>query len=102
MVYKISWTRKALETYIDNIKYLETKWTNREIKKFISDVEKKIETLSGQPGIGSPRNTKQNNIRHTLIHKRVILIYRYRPLKKEIELLRFWNTYQDPKKLKAK
>ena len=102
MVCKVSWTPKALETYISNIEYLETKWTEREVKKFIADVEKKIKALSGQPGIGSPRNKKQHNIRHTVIHKRVSLIYRYKPVKKEVELLRFWNTYQNPKKLKIR
>jgi len=102
MVCKISWTPKPLESHISNIKYLETEWTEREVKKFITNVEKQIKTLSGQPGIGSPRNKKQPNIRHTVIHKRVLLIYRYKPTKKEVELLRFWNTYQNPKKLKVK
>jgi plasmid stabilization system protein ParE len=102
MVYKVSWTLKALESYISNIRYLETKWTEREVKKFITTVEKKIKNLSSQPGIGSARNKKQRNIRHTVIHKRVSLIYRYKPVKKEVELLRFWNTYQNPKKLKVK
>lgn len=100
MVCKVSWTPKALDTYISNIEYLEKRWTEREIKNFISAVEKKIKALSGQPEIGSPRNKKQQNIRNTVIHQRVTLIYRYKPLKKEIELLRFWNTYQNPKKLK--
>jgi plasmid stabilization system protein ParE len=102
MVYKVSWTAKALESYISNIKYLESKWTEREIKKFIIAVEKKIKNLSSQPGIGSSRNKKQRNIRHSVIHKRVSLIYRYKPVKKEVELLRFWNTYQNPKRLKVK
>lgn len=102
MVYKVGWTPKALESYINNVSYLETKWTVREVRKFITDVEKKIKALSGQPTIGSARNKKQPNIRHTVIHKRVSLIYRYKPIKKEIELLLFWNTYQNPKKLKVK
>jgi hypothetical protein len=33
MVYKVSWTPKALESYISNIGYLETDWTEREVKK---------------------------------------------------------------------
>src|SRR5579871_2916844 len=101
MVCKVNWTPKALDTYVSNIEYLEKRWTELEVKNFISAVEKKIQVLSGQPQIGSPRNKKQQNIRHTVIHKRVILIYRYKPLKKEVELLRFWNTYLDPKKLKS-
>ena len=33
--------------------------------------------------------------------QRVSLIYRYKPLKKEIDLLLIWNTYQNPKKLRS-
>lgn len=102
MVCKISWTPKAIESYISNIQYLETSWTEREVQKFIINVERKIKTLARHPRIGSPRNKKQPDIRHTVIHKRVSLIYRYKPLKKEVELLLFWNTYQNPKKLKVK
>lgn len=54
MVYKVSWTPQVLNSYISNIKYLETNWTEHEVKKFITDVEKKIKTLSGQPKIGLP------------------------------------------------
>lgn len=102
MVYKIVWTLKALQTYVDNMHYLQTRWTEREAKNFAVTVEKKLLVLSRQPGIGSPRNKKQQNIRHTVLHKRVSLIYRINNRKKEIELLRFWNTYQHPSKLKAK
>jgi plasmid stabilization system protein ParE len=101
MVCKVNWTLKAIETYLSNVEYLEKRWTALEAKNFTVAVEKKIKALSGQLGIGSLRNKKQQNIRHTVIHKRVSLIYRYKPLKKEIELLRFWNTYQNPKKLKS-
>ena len=102
MVCKVSWTPKALETYISNIEYLEAKWNEREVKKFIADTEKKNKTLSFQPNVGSPRNKKHHDIRQTLIHKRVSLIYRYKSRKKEIELLLFWNTWQNPKKLNLK
>ena len=102
MVYKVNWTLKAPETYISNIEYLETRWTDHEVKCFIAATEKKIKAISGQRGIGSPRSSKQRNMMHTVLHKRVSLIYRFMPRKKEIELLRFWNTRQNPKKLKLK
>ena len=82
--------------------YLETAWTNKEVTHFALTVEKKLLAISKQPGIGSPRNKRQHNIRHTVLHKRVSLIYRIKISKKEIELLRFWNTYQNPSRLKAK
>lgn len=102
MVYKVVWTLKALQTYIENMHYLETAWTEKEVKTFAFTVEKKVSVLSKQPGIGSPRNKKQQNIRHTVLYKRVSLIYRINSKEKEIELLRFWNTYQNPSKLKEK
>lgn len=102
MVYKIVWTVKALQTYLNNMLYLETAWTAKEIKGFALIVEKKLLALSKQPGIGTARNKKQQNIRYVVLHKRVSLIYRIKTAKKEIELLRFWNTYQNPRKLKVK
>jgi plasmid stabilization system protein ParE len=102
MVYQVVWTPKALESYVGNMKYLEERWTEKEVKQFISLVEKKIKLLSGQPGIGTSKNKKQLHIRHTVLHKRISLIYRVKPQKKEVELLHFWNTYQHPLKLKSK
>lgn len=68
MVCQIIWTPKALETYISNIEYLESRWAQKEINRFIADTEKKVKLLSRQPQIGSPRNTKHKHVRHTLIH----------------------------------
>ncbi len=99
MVCKVTWTANTLKTYISNIGYLEKEWTEKEIKKFVDDTEKKIQNISKQPYIGSARSAKYPNVRFTLIHKRVALIYRFKPMKQEIELLRFWNTWQDPRKI---
>ena len=62
MVYKIVWTFNALQTYMENMRYLETAWTEKEVKKFALMVEKKVSVLLKQPGVGSPRNKKQQNI----------------------------------------
>lgn len=93
---------KALDTYLDNMWYLETMWSEKEIKQFALLTEQKIISISHNPGIGSSRNKKNKNIRHTVLHKRVSLIYRVNNRKKQIELLLFWNTWQNPSKLKAK
>ena len=99
MVYEIVWTSKALTSYINNIKYLQDKWTEKEVSNFIYEVEKKLNTLAGQPLIGIIRSKRYTSIRQTVINKRVLLIYRVKTSAKKIELLRFWNTYQDPRKL---
>ncbi|HEX5154144.1 MAG TPA: type II toxin-antitoxin system RelE/ParE family toxin [Parafilimonas sp.] len=99
MAYKISWTPRAWKTFEANIHYLETAWSDIEIKKFVTAVDKKLINLSNHPRIGTARNNKYPNIRFTLIHKRVALIYRVKPIKEEVQLLVFWNTYQNPLKL---
>lgn len=102
MVYKIAWTLKALESYVAVMQYLQQAWTQKEVKSFADLVEKKIKLLSHQPGIGTSRNKKHPHVRHTVLHKRISLIYRVKPQNEEVELLLFWNTYQNPSRLKAK
>ena len=99
---KINWTSQAWLTYEANINYLERAWTVKEISNFVLLVDKRLTNLSRNPRIGRVRSTKYPNIRSTLVHKRILLIYKHKSLKKEIDLLVFWNTYQNPKKLKAK
>ena len=100
MACKVNWTPKAWQTFQENIFYLKENWTEKEIIHFVSLVDEKITNLSFHPKIGSSKNAKHPNIRFTLVHKRVALIYRYKPRKNEIELLVFWNTYQNPSGLK--
>lgn len=99
---KINWTNRAWHTYKANIDYLAEAWTAKEISNFVVLVDKRLANLSKQPRIGNPRNKKHPNIRATLVHKRILLIYKHKPATNEIDLLVFWNTYQNPRKLKVK
>ena len=99
---KINWTNRAWQTFKENIDYLQAAWTAKEVSKFVLLVDKRLANLSKNPEIGSPRNKKHNNIRFTTVHKRILLVYKYKPLKNKIDLLVFWNTYQNPRKLKVK
>jgi plasmid stabilization system protein ParE len=98
---KINWTDTAWKSFESNIKYLEENWTSKEISNFVLLVEKRINVLSKNPLIGIIKNLNHTNIRSTLVHKRILLIYKYNHTKAEIDLLLFWNTYQNPKKLRA-
>ena len=92
MACKISWTLRAGKTYEANINYLEQFWTEKEIAHLLRWLRRNL-TIS--------RSKKDSNIRFTLVHRRVALIYRFKPRTNEIELLVFWNTYQNPRKLKV-
>lgn len=102
MACKINWTKRAWKTYENNINYLLEQWTQKEISNFVELVDKKLSNLSKHPQIGNPRNTKYPNIRCTSVHKRVLLLYKHKPSKNEIDLLIFWNTWKTPKRLGAK
>jgi len=102
MVYEVVWTDKADESFAENIAYLQERWSEREIKNFVSVVEEKLAILSNHPNTGSPRSQKHPNIRYTVLLKRISLIYRVKPKQKRIELLLFWNTYQHPSRLKIR
>lgn len=93
MVHKVIWSDLAIKSYIGNIEYLEKEWSEREVKNFITAVQRKILLQSIQPRMGIISD-KRKNLRKTILNKRVVLIYRYKPLKKKIELVHFFNTYQ--------
>jgi plasmid stabilization system protein ParE len=99
---KINWTKKAWLSFEENIFYLQQNWTTAEVSKFVTMVENKILTLTKYPKIGTQKSTKFPNIRATIIHKKILLIYKYKPMKNEIDLLIFWNTRQNPRKLSFK
>ena len=101
MVYEITWTDKALDSYTGNIRYLQQEWTKREIDHFISVEQRKLEVIALHPYLGSPRSKKNHNIRFTILNKRVALVYEVKPRKKRIELLLFWNTARHPRKIKT-
>ena len=99
MVSEIIWSPLAIRTYGDNIEYLEKSWTAKEVENFIDSTAKKLGVLKQFPGTGYSSNQKRF-LRKTLIGKRIILIYRCKPRKNAIELVRFFNTWQNPEKLK--
>ena len=83
MVQRIIWSSLAFKTYIANISYLQQEWTQKEIDHFIAATENKLALLKLQPNIRASTN-KRLHIRKTLIGKRILLIYRYKPRKGEI------------------
>ena len=99
MVCEIIWSSFAIKTYIDNINYLQLEWTDREVANFIQATHRKLNLLSNFPNAGIATN-KRIGLRKTIVVKRILLIYRYKPRKHTIELVQFFNTWQNPIKMK--
>src|SRR5437868_9281823 len=96
MTLKIFWTPDAEKSFQKILLYIEETWTVKEKEKFISKSQKVFHLISVYPGIF--KKSFKKNIRLALITKHTILIYRVK--KQSIEFLLFWDTRQNPAKLK--
>jgi plasmid stabilization system protein ParE len=97
MVKEVVWTNRASKTYWQTIDYLSEEFDDTVVSDFVRTVHSKIELISSNPFLFR-KSLSQKNVFITVIHKRLTLTYRYRPLKKRIELLVFWGTRQSPSK----
>ena len=99
MAYEIKWTIRGKESFEEIIAYLEKEWTDREIRKFVTVTDQKINLIRTNPQLFAITN-KRKHIHRTVINKQVVLFYRHVKLKHQIELLLFWNSRRNPSKLK--
>ena len=96
---KVRWTTTARQSYFFSIlDYLEQSWSKREVISFIDEVNILVDQICHHPKMFQESGNKRQ-IRKGFVTKDVSLYYRYRPHKKEIELLTFWDNRQNPEKL---
>ena len=88
---EIIWSQQSKKEYWQNIDYLEAEWTFRDVVNFIEKVEITINLLLNKNVQFISTNYK--NVNKVVITKQITLYYRLNS--NTIELLRFWNTYQD-------
>ena len=93
----ISWTPTAIKTYFKVLDYLEGAWTKKEVRNFAAEVEKVLSQITENPDMFEA-SRKKKNIRKGYITSHNTLYYRVKPLKKELELLTFWDNRQNPEK----
>lgn len=95
---QIIWTELAKLEYWENIEYLEREWTLNDVYNFMDKTDDLIRLLAKQNLIFKPTNYK--DIFQVPVTKQVTLFYKIEDF--NVELLRFWNTYQNPNKLKLR
>jgi plasmid stabilization system protein ParE len=93
----ILWNPLALEDYHGIIAYLLEAWSATEAIGFINEVDSVLKTL--QTGVARFKLCDYRNVRQCVICKQVTLYY-IENNNNQIELLRFWNTYQNTESLK--
>lgn len=93
---KVSWSVKAIHDFEKNILYLQKEFSQKEIKQFTAKTESIINKISLNPKLF--RKTNYRNIHVVPIISAVTLFYRI-VSDDEIELVKFWNNYQNPESL---
>jgi hypothetical protein len=94
----VSWSELAKFDYWNNIEYLEREWTLKEVYNFVDKVDELIDLLSNENVSFKPTNYK--NTFQVPVLKQITLYYRFE--ENTIQLLRFWNNYQDLENFKLK
>jgi hypothetical protein len=87
----VIWSPQAKKDYWQNIDYLEAEWTFQEVVNFIDKADNVINLILKNNIEFISTNYK--NVNKVVITKQITLYYRINS--NTIELLRFWNTYQD-------
>lgn len=93
---QIVWSDDAVADYHQNIDFLLEKWSVQVAVEFMEDVETIIELVERQPEIYPL--TDYQGIRKAVVRKQITLFFRLTD--ETIHLIRFWNNYQDPERLK--
>jgi hypothetical protein len=87
----IHWSEPAKFDYWNNIEYLEREWTLKEVYDFMDKTDELIDLL--EKGNITFKPTDYKNTYQVPVVKQITLFYNV--INDKIELLRFWNNYQD-------
>jgi plasmid stabilization system protein ParE len=93
---RVIWSDEAILDYHQNIDYLLTKWSEQVAIDFIEDVEAVIDLIRSYPELYPL--TDYQKIRKAVVTKQVTLFFT--STGNELQLIRFWNNYRDPDKLR--
>ena len=95
MAYKIEWTKSAINGFDSIVQYLETQWSEKEVKNFFQSTIKFLKLLQNNPRLLRLSPSKKNLYRGP-INKQTIVTYRIYPKKKVIQLINIRGAKQEP------
>ena len=93
---KVHWHKLARSDYYQNIDYLLGKWSEKEAQEFIDEVDDIGYIL--KQGKVEFQCTDVEDVKRCVNCKQISLSYKVID-EHHVELLRFWNNYQDPESL---
>lgn len=96
---KIIWSAQAKITFFNVIDYLNKYWTIKEIVQFNRRTQITLTAIQKNPGIFPP-SIKNKKIRKAIVDKNNSFYYKIDFYQQEIHLLTFFDSRQDPQKIK--
>lgn len=93
---KVIWSPASERDFEAILEYLQKKWDSRVLAKFINKIDDSIGLILDKPKIFPIINEKLE-IRKSVITKHNTLYYR--EINKNIEIVRLFDSRQDPRKL---
>ena len=97
--YRILWTDNALNELEKTIEYLETNWTEKELKNLAINLEKTLNLISQNPFIFQASDKKKEVWRAVILSLNTLY---YRVYKNNLEIVSFFSNRQNPKRRKLK
>ncbi len=95
---KVIWTPEASETFKSNVDYLLTEWGDQVTSDFLDRVDEVIRSIKSGPEI-YPLVNKNDQVHRCVVVKQITLYYQVISSER-IDLLTFWNNFQNPESLK--
>ena len=99
MSFSVYWPDDALISFTQNIEYLQRDWPSNVLSEFVNRIDEIIESVRTNPYL-FPLHRPKDKIHKCVVHPRIVLYYKIVD-RETIDLLVFWNTWQDPKGLKV-
>ena len=97
MALEIVWTTRAINGFEEIIEYIETHFTEREVRNFVRQTSEFLELLKEYPEM-LERTGRQANVFRGPLNKHTILTYRLKPQKGQIELINIRAARRKPLK----
>jgi plasmid stabilization system protein ParE len=97
MAVKLVWSKTADQGYTRIIKYLEEKWSDKEVSNFVRETKHFFDLLKENPRILEPSRSHKNLYRGP-INRLTILTYRFNARKNEIVLVNIREARRIPLK----
>jgi len=94
---KIEWSETVKLTYAEELEFIDLKWGNNEVKKFMMLSDNFLNTLS--TGAFEGKLVRKGTLTMSVISKQTSVFYKVDKTNDKIILVSFWNNKRDPKKL---